>query len=141
MVSVQVATDVPSLPEIESANQRRAGSGADPAASNLRARLWDWPAAIAVTLDNPAGIVSWPKVFSPQATAVPSERRARLCWAPPARATVPDRPTGTLVWPEELSPHAMTWPSFFTARACVAPAAMTTALVTICGALVWPRVP
>src|SRR6185436_20122653 len=51
--------------------------------SLLSARLWKVPAAMATTLDKPAGGVRMAAFRPPQPTTVPSLFKARL-WKPPA---------------------------------------------------------
>ena len=53
---------------------------------------------IAITPLNPAGMLDWPYVLSPQATTVPSLLSARLWSRPPATAATPLRFVGTLHW-------------------------------------------
>ncbi len=58
-----------------------------------------------------SGTVARSKLFSPQATTVPSDFNAKLCHGPASIATTPLAAAGgTAVWPSSLLPHALTVP-------------------------------
>src|ERR1039457_4087378 len=82
---------------------------------------------MATTLDNPRGTLVCPKVLSPQATTVPSERNATLWMYPAAMATTLDRPGGGVVRPKLLSPQPTTVQSDSSAGLGLRPAAIALA--------------
>ena len=67
--------------------------------SSLRAIVWYRPAAMAVTPESPAGMLSWPCEFRPHATTVPLSLSATVWKRPAAMAVTPDSPVGISVCP------------------------------------------
>ena len=81
--------------------------------------LWSEPAAIRVTPLSPAGMVTWPLEFVPQAWTVPADLSTIECTLPAAAATTPFTPAGTA----RLPPMPVFWPQVATV-----PSARTTSV-------------
>src|SRR5512132_2541897 len=96
--------------------------------SDLSAKLWSPPAAMAITSESPAGLLAWPSAFDPQPTTVPSDLSAKLWLLPPATAITSERPEGTAAcWKKLSPPQALTVPFDCNARSWRLPAAIATA--------------
>ena len=92
---------------------------------------------MALTPVNPAGTLTWPSTFLPQATTLPSLLRATE-WKPPAAmAVTPDNAAaGTLACPWLLFPQALTLPLLLSATVWFPPAAMALTPVNPVGMVV-----